>query len=131
MTLRVRPITVKQLPESLNGRSGRAFLREMEPYLDVERPRIVLDCSRVGDFDRDALHAVLCCLEEALKRNGDVRLASLSANGRQVLARAGARHLFEVFETASEAEASFIRRSGHTAPYFATTGAARLSEHAA
>lgn len=50
---------------------------------------------------------MLGCLEEAMKRNGDVKLAVLPVQAAAELQRNGARRLFDVFETTEDAVNSF------------------------
>ena len=70
-----RLIEVKQLPETLSVKQGRSFFREVESCLNEDRPRVVLDCSKVRQLDNAGIRVLLRCLEEAIKRNGDVKLA--------------------------------------------------------
>ena len=107
MSIPKRHVIVKQLPEVLSGKPGRVFLREVQGSVDVDRPRLVLDCSRLRQLDRTGVHLLLCCLEEALKRNGDVRLAALPAGARTALEITGANRLFDLYETANDAVNSF------------------------
>jgi anti-anti-sigma regulatory factor len=56
--------------------------------MNNDRAYIVLDCSKVGVMDRSAIYLLLCCLEEAMKRNGDVKLAAfLQKQGRSGIHR--------------------------------------------
>jgi len=114
MTLRTGTVSIKQLPESLDVKRGRLFFRELESCMNVERPRIVLDCGRLREMDKYALHLLLCCLEGAIKRNGDVRLAAITPGAMQDLEFAGLDRLFRIFATNEEAVESFERRSVHT-----------------
>lgn len=114
MTLRIRSVAVKQVPEIVNRKSTRAFLREMEQCLRADRPRIVLDCSLLLHVNRAAIHLLLCCLEEAMKRNGDVRLAALRPEESQSLQASGADRLFEIFESVDHAVASYSRSAAHS-----------------
>ncbi len=82
MTLRMCEVVVKQVPETLNEKGGRLFFNELEGCINVERPSIVFDCSKVIQMDKAAIHLLLCCLEEAIKRNGDVKLAAIPAGAR-------------------------------------------------
>jgi anti-anti-sigma regulatory factor len=109
MTLRIRPVAVKQLPEILDAKHGRLFFRELESCLNVDRPCLVLDCSKVRRLDKSAVHLLLCCLEEAMKRNGDVKLAAIPAGASAVLELAGIERLFEVYASNAEAVSSFRR----------------------
>ena len=107
MTVRKRAVVVVQLPEKLSAREGRTFFREVERCMHLDRPSLVLDCARVRQMDRPVAHLLLCCLEEAMKRNGDVKLAAVPARVEAVLDLTGMSRLFEIFDTAAEAENSF------------------------
>jgi anti-sigma B factor antagonist len=107
MTIPKRHVIVKQLPETLSGKQGRMFLREMQTCVELDRPRIVLDCSKVRRLDKSGVHLLLCCLEEALKRNGDVRLAALSPRSQIILEITGANRLFDIYDTTADAVKSF------------------------
>jgi anti-anti-sigma factor len=116
MTLPTRAVSVKELPEKLDVKRGPLFLRELESCISAERPCIVLDCSRLQEMDKYALHLLLCCLEGAIKRNGDVRLATVAPAAMLNLQLAGIDRLFKIFETVDEAVKSFERRVTRTLP---------------
>lgn len=107
MTVPMRVVVVKQVPEKLSGKQGRAFLGEVRACVETDRPRIVLDCSKVRELDRHALHILLCCLEEAMKHNGDVKLAELPAGAHAFLEITGANRVFDTYATAAEAVGTF------------------------
>jgi len=109
MTIRDCNVEVKQLPEALTMKHARVFLRELESCMKSDRPCVVLDCSKVRQMDRTAVHLLLGCLEEAIKRNGDVKLAAVSNSAREILELTGVSRLFEMFETNAEAMISFNR----------------------
>ena len=111
-----RSVTVGQLPDRYSGKNERAFVREMQNVTDVDRPSIVLDCSKASEFDAATIRFLLLCLEEAMKRNGDVRLAGISPRAMAVLEGCGAARLFRIFDSNSEAINSFHRPPGTTAP---------------
>ncbi|HWG21663.1 MAG TPA: STAS domain-containing protein [Terracidiphilus sp.] len=117
MTLPPRTVTVKQLPEKFDRNRERLFFRELENAMNVERPAIVLDCSHVCAIDVNALHLLLCCLEEAMKRNGDVRLAGVSGEAWENLQHASVDRLFRIFETTDKAIESFQRRTATPSVY--------------
>ena len=129
ITPRTRAVTVKQLPPVFNAKQERMFLREIESCLNVSRPCIVLDCSEARQIDRPFLHLLLCCLEEAMKRNGDVRLAALRPDARAILKLAGIQRLFKSYETVAEAVESFQQAS--ECGFRAESGYAEASENAA
>jgi anti-anti-sigma regulatory factor len=109
MTLQVCNVEVKQLPDAMSPKRARRFLSEYESHLNVDRPCIILDCSKVLQMDRSFVHLLLCCLEEAIKRNGDVKLSEVPAAARAVLDLTGVNRLFEVFDTNADALSSFHR----------------------
>lgn len=127
MTHRLRVVLVRQLPASLDRRNGRAFLRELEMEMNGERPAIVIDCTQFHTIDRSGIHLLLHCLEEAMKRNGDVRLA-VSIGVKDDLSAWGLDRLFRIFDTNERAVESFRRRSVFVSPFVASTLA---SENAA
>jgi anti-anti-sigma factor len=113
MRLRVGPVVVKQFPETLTFKQSKIFFRELESCMTVDRPCIVLDCSKVRVMDDSTIHLMLCCLEEAMKRNGDVKLSAVSIEAREMLKFTGAERLFKVYDTAAEATNSFYHRPVH------------------
>ena len=114
MRHRTAAFEVKEFPGALNTPQGRLFLGEVQSYLHDERPCIVLDCSKIDQMDRPSIQLLLCCLEEAIKRNGDVKLAAVPAGAKSTLKLAGVDRIFEIFDTNAEAVNSFRRLSEYT-----------------
>jgi anti-sigma B factor antagonist len=98
---------VMEAPENLNHSEGRTFLAELLPLLQSDRPRIVLDCSQVQHMDSAGIEMLLTCMGEAMKHDGDIKLASLSPASAAILELMRVDRLFEVFETAEAATLSF------------------------
>ena len=107
MKLRICEVVVRQVPERLNEKDGRLFFKGLESCINIERPSIVFDCSKVLEMNRAAIYLLLCCLEEAIKRNGDVKLAAIPDGAMTMLKLTGAIRLFESFDTNAEAVSSF------------------------
>ncbi len=107
MTLLASNVEVMRLPEVMSAKRTRIFLAEMARRMSVDRPCIVLDCSNVREMDRSVVHLLLRCLEESIKRNGDVKLAAVPKAARAILELTGVSRLFEMFETNAEAMISF------------------------
>jgi anti-anti-sigma factor len=102
-------VTVKQLPENISIGQARLLLRELASSIDVERPCIVFDCSQILHMDIPTITFLLDCLEVAMKRNGDIKLAALHEQAKAMLELTGVDRLFEVFDTDSDAAKSFRR----------------------
>jgi len=109
MTLQVSAVVVKQLHESLSRKQGRIFLGDVVSSISNDRVGIVLDCSRARLLDRPAIYLLLCCLEEAIKHDSDVKLAAIPAEAKAILKLTGVDRLFECFDTNAEAIISFRR----------------------
>jgi anti-sigma B factor antagonist len=105
MTVRKRPVAVMQLPERFSRKEAQNFTREVERSMTVTRPYLVLDCSNVQHLDNSMVNLLLHCLEEAIKRNGDVKLAGVPVTDNSILGPAN--RLFEIFDTTAEAVNSF------------------------
>ena len=132
--MRFRPCTVSvtQLPETVDMKRGRLFFKELESRINIDRPCIVLDCSKVREMDRSAIHMLLCCLEEAMKRDGDVKLAAVSPSARKILELTRVGPLFEIYDTETEAVNSFFRPQGERGLFGSSDqGSGELSESAA
>jgi anti-anti-sigma factor len=61
-----------ELPQQLNLSQAKSFLRELQPLLEADRPRLVLECSQIHDMDSAGVEMLLRCMQEAMKRDGDL-----------------------------------------------------------
>jgi anti-sigma B factor antagonist len=102
-----RPVVVKRMPERINARTAREFLRDVRPLLYTDRPQIVFDLSQVGQLDSAGVEMLLTCMSEAHRRDGDLKLAALSPQASVVLELTRTERLFEVYETSTDAVRSF------------------------
>src|SRR5215467_13059344 len=104
-----KPIVVKQLPEILDTQHSEVFLRELTPLFDNDHPRLVFDFSEVRYMDSAGIELLLRCAEEAIKRNGDVKLAAISPELNVILEMTKIDRLFEIFESCNDAVDSYHR----------------------
>jgi anti-anti-sigma factor len=102
-----RPVVVKRIPERFNLRLARTFLNEVRPFLNADRPQIVFDMSQVKQIDAAGVDILLQCMNEAMKRDGDLKLASLSPQASVVLELTRTDRLFEIYQTCTDAAKSF------------------------
>ena len=102
-----RPVVVKRMPERINLKQSREFLREVQPFLKADRPQLVFDFSTVRQMDAAGVELLLQCMSEVMKRDGDVKLASLSPQAAVVLELTRTDRLFEVYDNATDAVRSF------------------------
>jgi len=101
------PIVVMQVPEVLKVGEVHDFMQELGPLLESNRPRIVLDLSQVRSMESAGVEMLLHCLEEVLKRDGDLKLAALSPEAEVILELMRVSRVFETFLTCEEAIRSF------------------------
>lgn len=102
-----RPVVVKRMPERMNQREARKFLQDVQPFLNADRPQLVFDLSQVKQLDAAGVEMLLRCVSEVMKRDGDLKLASLSPQAAMVLELTRTDRLFEIYENSTEAARSF------------------------
>ncbi len=102
-----RPVIVKRIPERLNMKQARKFQQEVRPFLQSDRPQLVFDLSQVKQIDAAGVDMLLSCMSEAMRRDGDLKLAALSPQASVVLELTRTDRLFEVYENSTDAVRSF------------------------
>jgi anti-sigma B factor antagonist len=102
-----RPVVVKQLPQQLKLGQVAAVLREIAPLFKADRPRVVFDFSQVRQIDSAGVDMLLHCMEEAMNRDGDLKLAAVPPESAVILELTRVDRLFEVFENVEDAVDSF------------------------
>lgn len=116
MIIEFRTVTVLHTPAQITPRTQAYFMDELMGCLERGRPRIVLDCSTVRRMNKEMILLLLSCLEEAMKRNGNVKLSALRPVAEAVLRYAGLHRMFEIFSTTAQAEQSYQRQSAQRVP---------------
>lgn len=116
MSSRKRTVSIHQVPSEISSSSQMELLSRLEMSVENGQPRFVLDCSQLVDIGSPEIHFLLCCLEEAMKHNGDVRLAVLRPQAQAALRDAGVGRLFEIFDTTENAVRSYQFRPSSLAP---------------
>ena len=101
------PVVVHRLPPCVNAEVVRKLCQDMEAHFRSEGPRLVFDLSQVEEMDAAGVDMLLQCMTEAMKRDGDLKLAAPSPRALVILELTQMDRLFEIFETPAEAAASF------------------------
>src|ERR1700759_4155514 len=102
-----RPVVVKRMPEKMNLTQSRKFLKEVQAFINADRPQIVFDMSQVRHIDAAGVDVLLQCMRSAVKRDGDLKLAALSPQAAVVLELTRTGRLFEIYDTFTAAVKSF------------------------
>jgi anti-anti-sigma factor len=126
-----RPVVVKRMPEKMTQPNTRAFLREVQPFLNSDRPQLVFDLSTVRQMDSAGVEVLLQCMQRAMKRDGDLKLASPSAQASVVLELTRTERLFEIYDNSTDAARSFSSFLPNAMRRQSTIGAMDVSERLA
>ncbi len=102
-----RPVVVKRMPERLDQKNARSFLREVNPFIQSDRPQLVFDLSQVKHLDAAGVDLLLHCMAVSMKRDGDLKLAAVSPQAAAILELTRTDRLFEIYETCTDAVRSF------------------------
>jgi anti-sigma B factor antagonist len=102
-----RPVLVKRMPERLTMRTVKEFLKDVQPLLQHDRPQLVFDMSSVKQLDAVGVETLLHCMSEAMRRDGDLKLAAPSPQAAVVLELTRTDRLFEIYQTSTDATRSF------------------------
>jgi anti-sigma B factor antagonist len=95
------------MPKRLTLVHNQAFLREVDALLRADRPRIVFDFSQVQKIDGAGTEMLLHCVEQVIRQDGDLTLASVPPEIMVVLELTCVDRLFEIFASNSDAVESY------------------------
>ena len=104
-----KSVVVTQLPEMVTMNNVQQLRHEIRSALDRQRPSLVFDCSKVRQMDSAGIDLLLSSLEEAMKRNGDIKLAAVPPQVAVILKLTRVERLFEIFDSPGDAAESFSR----------------------
>ncbi len=104
-----KPVILKALPEIVDGAHAAALSREWASLFESDHPRVVFDCSAVRYLDSGGVEFLLRCMEEAMKRNGDLKLAAIPAPVAVILEITRVDRLFEIYDNCADAVESYHR----------------------
>lgn len=102
-----RPVLVKRVPENMNQREAQRFLADVRPLLTADRPQLVFDLSQVRQLDVAGIEVLMQCMSMAMRKDGDLKLASLSDHAAVVLELTRTDRLFEIYDSSTDAARSY------------------------
>ena len=115
---------ILMIPEVMTGAehstaTGRAeeerILQQLERKIQgMNRPRLVLDCSRLSRVGIAEIRVLLACLEKVMKHNGDARLAEVPPEAMDLLSHARVDRLFRIYASREDAVKSFASQPDTT-----------------
>ena len=132
MSIRKFAVHVCQAPSEISSRSHIEFLSRLEMSAESGDRRFVLDCSKLERLGPAEIRFLLCCLEEVMKNNGDMRLAMVHPDLKIELRRVGMNRLFEMYETTEGAVHSYqLNPVSSGSPSSPATNEEQANEYAA
>ncbi|MFO7895644.1 MAG: STAS domain-containing protein [Candidatus Cloacimonadales bacterium] len=93
---------VGRVDSSSEAKLKKEFLNYLQEYKNF-----VFDCSELEFIDSSGLGALLSCLKNATKENGDLYIANLQPKPRMLFEITRAYKVFDVFDDLDAAIASF------------------------
>ena len=111
-----KPVIVLELPAKFVVGRAHLFFQDIQEFLKTDRPRLVFDFANVAQVDSAGVEVLLNCMEEAMKRNGDLKLAAIAPGPAVVLELTKVDRLFEIFDNAHDAAESFHQFPVHAFP---------------
>lgn len=97
-----RSTLVVKLPECVDAKQMRAFMRNLRPTLRLDYMDLTLDLSQVQHMDSMGADMLLHCMLEIAKRDGSLKLANVSVAAATVLEVMGLDRLFTMFPSQDE-----------------------------
>ncbi|MCK4957274.1 MAG: STAS domain-containing protein [Candidatus Cloacimonetes bacterium] len=90
----------------IDGSNEERFKKTFSSFLE-EYNRFVFDCGELEYIDSSGLGAILSCLKNATKQDGDVYIANIQAKPRMLFEITRAYKIFEIFDDVQSAIDSF------------------------
>lgn len=107
MNIGQRKVSVIVIPGQFENGDQQVFVEQVAPCLEANRPKIVFDCSLLKEVGTNFIQLLIGSLEEAMKRNGDVRLACVRPDVLSLLETTGVAGLVHIFGEVGAAVTSY------------------------
>src|SRR5258708_2447796 len=101
-------ITIVQLPDRITSSNNRAFEKDLAPLL-TPHTKLVFDLTQLSYLDSSGLGSIMNSLKKLRTDGGDARLCGLSKQMRTLFELVRMHHIFEIFNTRTEAIDSYKR----------------------
>lgn len=101
--------TIVAVTGSIDALTADALVLALNDELLAGRTRLVADFANVEYTSSAGLRVLLTALKESRQRGGDLRLAAIRPNVRQVLELSGFTSILKCFAVVDEAVASYAR----------------------
>ena len=98
---------VKRMPIRFDRKHAQTFYKDVRPLVNSDRPQIVFEMSQTEYMDSGGVDVLLRCLREAIKCDGEVKLAGVRQSVSIVLELTRVGRLFGSYEDSAEAVKSF------------------------
>ena len=103
----VGDVSVVALSGRLDTYSSSEVEQKFNSLIDTGRTRLVVNFKDLAYISSSGLRVLLAALKKVRKQQGDVKLAAMQPNIKEVFDMAGFTQLFSLFETEEAAIAAF------------------------
>ena len=100
-------IDILELEGRLDASSSKTLKDKVQSLVEQQRVKMVLDMGEVDFIDSSGLGVLVATLRSTNKKGGDVKIASLQSSIRAIFELTRLHRVFEIFDTADAAIASF------------------------
>lgn len=107
-------VRIFRLEGFLDAHTAPQFEEALQARVAEGERRIVVDCSALTYISSAGLGVFMSFIEEVRDGGGDIRIAGLIPKVRQVFDILGFSEIFQIFESTSEAIASFAASADET-----------------
>ncbi|MBM3143770.1 MAG: STAS domain-containing protein [Chloroflexi bacterium] len=107
-SIRKAAATVVQIAGSVDSLTSEEAQSFFDAQIGSDHTRLVADLSQVEYLSSAGLRVLLSAMKSTRQRGGDLYLAGLQENVRQVLDLAGFTSIFKIFSTVEEALDAFL-----------------------
>jgi anti-anti-sigma factor len=102
------------------GKKARSFYEEVLPVLRADRPQIVFDMSKMRHVDSIGAAVLLRCIAQAMKSDGDIKLAGVLPQAAVVFELTRIGQMFETYDSSIAAMFSYNSPSHHGRDFFSS-----------
>ncbi len=96
-------VSVVTILGTLDALSVGELKETIEPLLDVTQPRLVFDLGGVDHMDSSGIGSIVAAFKRARSRQGDLRIASLRGQPREVFALLQLDQAFGIYDDVDSA----------------------------
>jgi anti-sigma B factor antagonist len=104
---KIGDVNIISLSGRLDAYSANDLERKLDSLIDADQVQLVVNIERLEYISSSGLRVLLAALKKVKKQQGDIKLACLKPNIKEVFDIAGFTPLFTIFDAEEAAVSSF------------------------